>query len=417
MGKHLTLDQRIAIQVGLERNQPIKAIARGIGKSPRTVAREIQQRRRPCDDRRYGRVNNRCEHRNSCSDWARCPGEKHCARYVEERCPTVLGAPFVCNGCAKQNKCVLARFVYNAKKADKNYRDTLREERLGANIEEAELRWLDGIVSPGVFKGQSIHNAVLKQRMRLPVSERTIYRYFAKGGAFTALRADQRRACRLRPRKGKRREHKLDTKCRQGRTYQDYLSYTSEHCLASVVQMDLVIGRIGGKCLLTLHFVQPCFQIARLLPDKTAQSVIEEIRRVLGLIGAHAFREVFEVILTDNGTEFSDPAKIERNGDGEPLCRVFYCDPYNTNQKSQCERNHEYIRMVLPKGTSFDGLTQQDVDTVMSHVNSYARPKMGDARPVDEFERRFGERIRLALGIRKIDSTQIVLRPELLKRM
>ena len=39
MGKHLTLDQRITIQVELERNTPIKAIARKIGKAPRTVAR------------------------------------------------------------------------------------------------------------------------------------------------------------------------------------------------------------------------------------------------------------------------------------------------------------------------------------------------------------------------------------------
>ena len=187
MGKHLTLDQRIAIQIGLERNQPIKAIARGIGKSPRTVAREIKQRRRSCDEPRYGRVNNRCEHRGPCPDRARCPGPKGCARHVEERCPTVCNAPFVCNGCAKQNKCVLARFVYNAKKADKSYHGTLREKRKGANIEEGELAWLDGIVSPGVMKGQSIHHAVLKQRMRLPVGERTIYRYFKTGRMFTAF--------------------------------------------------------------------------------------------------------------------------------------------------------------------------------------------------------------------------------------
>ena len=111
MGKHLTLAQRIAIQIGLERNQPIKAIVRGIGKSPRTVARGIKQRRRSWDEPRYGRVNNRCEHRGLCPDRARRPGPKGCARHVEERCPTVCNAPFVCNGCAKQNKCVLARFA------------------------------------------------------------------------------------------------------------------------------------------------------------------------------------------------------------------------------------------------------------------------------------------------------------------
>ena len=80
------------------------------------------------------------------------------------------------------------------------------------------------------------------------------------------------------------------------------------------------------------------------------------------------------------------------------------------------ERNHEYIRLVLPKGISFEDLTEADVDKVMSHVNSYARPKMGDARPVDEFDRRFGERTRLAPGIRKIDASETMLRPGLPKR-
>lgn len=410
----MTLDQRIAIQVGLERNQTIKAIARGIGMSPRTVSREIRDRRLARDEKRYGRVNNRCVFRDRCPDWTRCPGEL-CARYVEERCQKVTAAPFVCNGCEKQNKCVLARFVYNAKAADRAYRDTLRECREGANIEEEALAWLDGIVSPAILKGQSVHHAIRDLFLRLPVSERTIYRYFREGGLFTALRGDLPRACRLKPRKGKRKEHKLDTKCRENRTYKDYLAYVGEHTLASVVQMDLVIGRIGGKCLLTLHFVRPCFQIARLLPDKTAQSVIDEIKRILSLVGSHAFARLFEVILTDNGTEFSDPSKIEKDGE-KSLCRVFYCDPYNTNQKSQCERNHENIRKVLPKGASFDDLTQEQVDTLMSHVNSYARPALGEARPVDEFDKLFGERVRLALGIRKIDARQIVLKPELLKR-
>ena len=70
-------------------------------------------------------------------------------------------------------------------------------------------------------------------------------------------------------------------------------------------------------------------------------------------------------------------------GKGRARCRVFYCDPLHTNQKSQCERNHEYIRCVLPKGSSFDALTQADMDRVLSHVNSYARPGLDNRRPVD----------------------------------
>ena len=415
MGKHLTLDQRITIQVELERNTPIKAIARMIGKAPRTVAREIKQRRETRDAKQYGRTNNRCVRRDRCTDWARCPGDDRCPRFEEERCPKVLGAPFVCNGCPKLRSCALTHRLYNARRSDADYRTTLRERREGANIGKEELEWLDGIVSPGVLKGQSIHHAVWQQRERLPVCERTIYRYFRLGDMFTARRGDLRRACRLKPRKGRRREHRLDTTCREGRTYELYTRFVEEHPAASVVQMDTVIGRIGGKCLLTLHFVRSCFMVARLLPDHTARSVNDAIDEVARLLGPRRFRILLAVILTDNGTEFSNPSGIERDGKGRARCRVFYCDPLNTNQKSQCERNHEYVRMVLPKGTSFDALTQADVDRVLSHVNSYARPGLDDRRPVDVFEKHFG-RVAAKLGIVRVAPREVELRPSLLAR-
>lgn len=413
MGKHLTLDQRIAIQVGLERNQSINAIARSIGKPARTVAREIKQRRERREESHYGRINNRCIHRNHCSDWKICH-TSNCGRYQEEICPHIVSAPFVCNGCAERNRCPLVRYIYNAKKAHCQYQLTLKECRQGANIRAEELQWLDNLVSPGVLKGQSIHHVVLAKRFQLPVCERTIYRYFNIGNMFTALRGDLRRACLLKPRKGKKNEHKLDARCRQGRSYSDYVAYMQEHPCASVVQMDTVIGRIGGKCLLTLHFERFCFQLAILLPDKTAKSVNDAFGGLREKIGSVAFSRLFEVILTDNGTEFSDPLKIEFDGKGKQISHVFYCDPYNTNQKSKCERNHEFIRMVLPKGVSFDNRTQKDVDAMMSHINGYARSGLRDARPVDLFEKRFGERLRIQLGIRKILPTQIMLKPALL---
>ena len=415
MGKHLTLDQRITIQIELERNTPIKAIARMIGKAPRTVAREIEQRRERRDESRYGRANGRCVRRDKCPNWASCPGAGRCARYEEERCATVTDAPFVCNGCARSRVCTLTRFFYRARKAHEGYRATLRQRRLGANISEAELERLDGIVSPAVRNGRSPHQIAVSERDRIGVCDRTLYRYFRQG-LFTALRGDLKRACRLRPRKGRRTARKLDTKCRQNRTYQDYEAFVSEHPLASVVQMDLVIGRVGGACILTLHFVRLGFQVGRLLPDKCAASVLAAIEEVAASVGPFVFARLFEVILTDNGTEFSDPSRIETDAEGRSRSRVFYCDPYNTNQKSQCERNHELVRECLPKGASLDALRQEDLDRVFSHINSYARKSLGDRRPADLFDEAFGPDARLALGIRKIAPRDIVLTPALSNR-
>ena len=57
-------------------------------------------------------------------------------------------------------------------------------------------------------------------------------------------------------------------------------------------------------------------------------------------------------------------------------CRVFYCDPMNSNQKSHCERNHEFIRYVIPKGEAKDEYTEEEIERLMNHIGSYPRKKM-----------------------------------------
>lgn len=52
---------------------------------------------------------------------------------------------------------------------------------------------------------------------------------------------------------------------------------------------------------------------------------------------------------------------------------MFYCEPDRPDQKGSCEVNHEMTRRILPKGTSFDNLKQEDINKMMFHVNSYKR--------------------------------------------
>ncbi len=61
-----------------------------------------------------------------------------------------------------------------------------------------------------------------------------------------------------------------------------------------------------------------------------------------------AFARLFPVILTDNGSEFSNPAAIESDDDGR-LTSVFYCKAYASYQKPHVERNHEFIRTLIPE--------------------------------------------------------------------
>ena len=122
------------------------------------------------------------------------------------------------------------------------------------------------------------------------------------------------------------------------------------------------------------------------------------------------------VILTDRGSEFTDPEKIEIDPDtGEGICRVFFCDPNRSDQKGACEKNHTHIRQIIPKGKSMDSLTAASIDLLVNHVNSYPRRKWNDKAPVDIFISIYGRSAADALGLKRIATDSVNLSPSLLK--
>lgn len=184
--------------------------------------------------------------------------------------------------------------------------------------------------------------------------------------------------------------------------------------------MDSVVGGTGtSKVLLTFYLIgyyMPVF----LRDNNTAQSVLDWIEFLYNGLGHDDFCAMFPVILTDNGTEFSNPAAIETAPDGSVRTRVFYCDPQASWQKPNVERCHEMYRRILPSGCSFDDLSQSDMALIASHVNSYARPHLGNRSPIDMLAVYFGQKraealLRL-LGHTPIPLAEIILSPALIGR-
>ncbi|MCL1810545.1 MAG: IS30 family transposase, partial [Clostridiales bacterium] len=320
---------------------------------------------------------------------------------------------YVCNGCFEESRCVLRKKYYINKKAHEAYRETLVESRAGANISEGELLALDEFVSPLIRRGQSVHHIVANNPDQFSVSEKSIYRY-VDGGLLKAKNIDMPRVCRLKPRKSKPVLHKVDSGCRIGRTYADFAAFMETSGL-SVVEMDSVIGRVGGKVLLTFMFKSCDLMLAFIRERNTSQSVIDVFDRLYGTLGADCFKALFPVVLTDNGSEFSNPTALEFDALGNGRTKIFYCDPCASFQKPNVELNHEFIRKILPKGKPFDALAQEDVNLMMSHINSYSREKLGDKSPFDTFGFLYGYTILDRLGLFRVPANEILLKPALLK--
>ena len=190
------------------------------------------------------------------------------------------------------------------------------------------------------------------------------------------------RRVRFSKRKSKKAPPK-DNTIRKGRTYEDFEKYLLDNPYTPVVEMDTVEGKKGGKVLLTMLFRNSKLMLAFLLQDKTRNSVLKIFNWLESILGNELFEKTFPVILTDNGIEFSNPLSLEFNYDGIRRTRIFFCNPGASYQKGAIEKNHEFIRYVIPKGTSMDNLTQKDIDLLINHINSLTRPSLNNATPYD----------------------------------
>lgn len=140
-----------------------------------------------------------------------------------------------------------------------------------------------------------------------------------------------------------------------------------------------------------------------------SKSVTDIFNHLYLILGFDLFTEIFKVCLTDNGSEFSNPKAIEFDSSGVQRTSVFYCDPSSPYQKGSAERNHEFIRLFVPKGKSFDSLSQAQVSVMMDHINSYCRSSLGNKSPYEMFSFIYGNDILDLLGCHFIPPQDVTL--------
>ena len=381
--KHLTLSDRHDIQLGLERSETFKSIGQLILKDPTTISKEVKRNK---------------QIRDSTSN--------------NLPCPLLDKALFVCNGCSKRRQnCGYQKIFYLAKQAQKQYEQTLVESREGTPLNSKTFWDMDKVISDGVKKGQHIYH-ILKTH-NLDVSSSTVYRHIRKGYLSIAP-IDLARAVKFKERK-KSKLPSIPKEAKEGRSYEDFQNYLTLNQLESWLEMDTVMGRMGGKVLLTFNLSFCNFIFARLLNNKTALEVTKHLYDIKNTLhqADKDFFHLFPVILTDNGGEFARVDDIEMDVRGES--RLFFCDPNRSDQKGRIEKNHTLIRDILPKGTSFNNLTQEDINLVCSHVNSVKRAALNGKSAYELFAFTYGEEIPKLLGISKIPAEDVCQSSKLLQ--
>ena len=195
------------------------------------------------------------------------------------------------------------------------------------------------------------------------------------------------------------------------RTFTDFTRYTKAHPDLSVVQYDSVIGKIDDKqANLTITFPKERFQFGRIIKKGDPTSVQGVMNWLFVSIGYEKAKEIFAINLADNGVEFSYFHKLEQHN-----VRVYFTNPYRSTDKAGCERNHEFIRYIISKGKTLNNLTQDDLNLMFSHINSYVRESNQNKTPYELIIERFGPEFLRIIGINRIEPNDVILRPKLLK--
>ena len=202
-----------------------------------------------------------------------------------------------------------------------------------------------------------------------------------------------------------------------GRTYDDFLAYVNEKPDVNISQLDTVIGRIGGKVIMTIHFTNCDFMIGLLLENKTAAEAASKITALKQrlLKSGFEFGNIIPVLLTDNGGEFSLVDAFEKDPFGNLETHLFFCEPMSPSEKPEIEKNHTMLRDILPSGSSFDNLTQEDVNKVFSHVNAVKRKQFNGKSAYDMFTFFYSHELANALGISFVHAKDVIQSPALLK--
>lgn len=420
--KHLTHQERLIIETGIRNGSSKKAIADILGKDKSTIGKEIT----------LHRIHSyKCKMSLECMHYATCKYARNCSAscsdYIPFSCVRRDRSPGACNNCKKFIHCRFDKFVYRPDIAHKEYTSTLVYSRLGINATLEEIRNIGNLIKPLLHQGQSVYQ-ILIAHPEIARSEKTIYTYIEDGifkdAGINISALDLRRQVNRRLPKKKAASYKKrkDRRYLLGRTYKDFTAVMEDDPDLHVVQMDTVYNDISnGPFIQTFKFIDYGFLFALYHEFKTAETMVKGLDILESLLGTHLFNETVEVLLTDRGTEFVLADDFELREDGTRRTRIYYCDPMCSCQKGSLENNHIELRYICPKETNLYELglqTQDDLNLVLSHINSQPKEKLNGKSPIEftEFLHPTLMENFYTFGLTKIMKEKVTLKPYLLKK-
>lgn len=154
-------------------------------------------------------------------------------------------------------------------------------------------------------------------------------------------------------------------------------------------EMDTVHGKsTNDRVILVMTEIKTRMEIMEPLKHCTTDEVRKALNRLEKKSGA-AFYKIFKTITVDNGSEFADPASMEKAlyKKGKRT-KVYFCHPRSPHERGSNENANLLVRRWFAKGADFDKIVRrQAVDDAAYWINTYPRRLFNGQCALDLFER------------------------------
>lgn len=320
---HFTLNERLKIEAWDRAKVPAKEMAQMLGKDLSSVYRELHRGR-------YTRLN----------------GDDY--TFSDEYSPDI---------------------------ANEKYQENLKAKgaplKIGSDIEFAE--YIENKIINEKYSPKAVLGEIKRKNIpfKTTISPTTLYRYIDEGLFLHLSNKD----LPVKKNKKKSKYNKVkQVRPSKGDSIEQRPEEINSRNTFGNWEMDCVVGtKTTTKVLLVLTERKTRREIVRLMPSKTADSVVCELNKLEKKVGSELFRKVFSSITVDNGSEFMDCKGMEYSKNGKKRTKVYYCHPYSSYERGSNENLNKMVRRWYPKGESFMMTSEEEIAALEEWMNEYPR--------------------------------------------
>ena len=141
-------------------------------------------------------------------------------------------------------------------------------------------------------------------------------------------------------------------------------------------EIDTLIGKNHKGVLLTVVERKSKFTLIKKLSRKKADMVADATVNLL-----RPYQKKVFTITSDNGKEFANHDRIAKKLKSE----FYFAHPYHAWERGLNENTNGLIRQYFPKRTSFDKISDDQIQMVINRLNNRPRKTLGFATPNEMF--------------------------------